>query len=111
MLFETFEEAGIKLQDNLLNFTQYYGSALNEKKSQELYYHIGQGIRKPMSFLPRREKEQKTTKKQILKSHTHVMIGGEKDIPHQMAQCCHVEYPEDIVAVLRTGGKCMIHAT
>ncbi|MCB9807487.1 bifunctional (p)ppGpp synthetase/guanosine-3',5'-bis(diphosphate) 3'-pyrophosphohydrolase [Candidatus Peribacteria bacterium] len=27
-----------------------------------------------------------------------------------MAQCCHPAYPEDIVAVLRTGGKCMVHA-
>lgn len=75
MLFEAFEEAGIKLQENLANFTQYYGSSLNEKKSQELYYHIGQGIRKPTSFLPRREKVQKTIKKQTLKEHTHVMIG------------------------------------
>ena len=26
-----------------------------------------------------------------------------------MAQCCSARFPDDIVAVLRTGGKCMIH--
>lgn len=37
------------------------------------------------------------------------MIGGEKNIPHQLAQCCRPHFPDDITAVLRTGGKCMIH--
>jgi len=110
MLFDTFEHAGIKLNENLSNFTSYYGSTLDEKKAQELYYHIGQNIRKPSSFLPRRQKIEKphTQKEKI---PTRIMIGGEKQIPHQVAQCCHPEYPEDIVAVLRTGGKCMIHST
>lgn len=27
-----------------------------------------------------------------------------------MAQCCHPHYPDSIVAVLRTGNKCMIHS-
>jgi (p)ppGpp synthase/HD superfamily hydrolase len=109
MLFDTFEDAGIKLNENLSNFTSYYGSTLDEKKAQELYYHIGQNIRKPSSFLPRRQKIEKphTQKEKI---PTRIMIGGEKQIPHQVAQCCHPEYPEDIVAVLRTGGKCMIHS-
>lgn len=75
MLFDAFEQAGIKLQDNLANFTQYYGSALDTKKAQELYYHIGQGIRKPSAFLPRREKIIKTTKKTSASIPTHVMIG------------------------------------
>lgn len=110
MLFEVFKTAGIALSDDLSNFTQYYGSILDTKKQAELYYNIGQGVRKPSSFLPRREKTKKTIHKDTQKIPIHVMIGGEKNIPHQLAQCCHPEYPEDIVAVLRTGGKCMIHS-
>ena len=110
MLFEVFKTAGVILSDDLSNFSQYYGSILDTKKQAELYYNIGQGVRKPSSFLPRREKIKKTTRKDTQKIPIHVMIGGEKNIPHQLAQCCHPEYPEDIVAVLRTGGKCMIHS-
>jgi len=40
MLFDTFKSAGIALQENLSNFSQYYGSFLDEKKAEELYYHI-----------------------------------------------------------------------
>lgn len=39
------------------------------------------------------------------------MVGGAKNIPHQMAQCCNPHFPDDIMAVLRTGGRCMIHRT
>jgi hypothetical protein len=74
MLFDAFEQEGIKLQDNLSNFTPYYGSVLDEKKAQELYYHIGQNIRKPGSFLPRRQKIEKIHK-QKEKIPTHIMIG------------------------------------
>ncbi len=78
---------------------------------EELFYNIGQGIRKPSSFLPRKQ----PTKKSVKKFHTdhpiHIIIGGERQIPHQMAQCCDPHFPDDIVAVLRTGGKCMIHST
>lgn len=38
-------------------------------------------------------------------------MGGQKNIPHQMAQCCGPQFPDEIMAVLRTGGRCMIHCT
>lgn len=66
-------------------------------------------MRKTSSFLPRREKIKKTPKKEITDNPVYIMIGGEKNIPHQVAQCCHPVFPDDIVAVLRTGGKCMVH--
>lgn len=110
ILFETFETAGIKLQDNLWNFSQYYGSILDPKKQEEFYYQIGQWIRKASSFLPRREKVRKTEKRQIISVPTSVIVGGQKNIPHQMAQCCNPVFPDEIMAVLRTGGRCMIHS-
>lgn len=109
ILFETFESEGIKLQDNLSNFSQYYGSILDAKKQEEFYYQLGQWIRRASSFLPRRERVKKTEKRQTLSAPTSVMVGGEKNIPHSIAQCCHAHFPDDIIAVLRTGGKCMIH--
>lgn len=103
--------AGISLDDNLSNFALYYGSSLDEKKREELYYHIGDGIRKPSSFLPRKERKKAPTVKKVGTDTfpVRVIIGGAKDIPHQMAQCCSPRFSDDIVAVLRTGGKCMIH--
>ncbi len=69
---------------------------------EELFYSIGQGIRKPSSFLPRKQ----PTKKNVAKSHAEspirIMIGGERQIPHQIAQCCSPHFPDEIVAVLRT---------
>lgn len=109
LLFDAFSAEGIKLADDLSNFSQYYGSILDEKKQEDFYYQIGQGMRKPSSFLPRREKIKKVPKKQITDTPIYIMIGGEKHIPHQIAQCCHPVFPDDIVAVLRTGGKCMVH--
>jgi GTP diphosphokinase / guanosine-3',5'-bis(diphosphate) 3'-diphosphatase len=109
ILFETFETAGIKLQDNLSNFSQYYGSVLDSKKQEEFYYQIGQWIRRATSFLPRRERVKKTEKRQTFSAPTSVMVGGEKNIPHTMAQCCRAHFPDGIIAVLRTGGRCMIH--
>lgn len=41
MLFETFDAAGIKLQENLSNFSQYYGSILDPKKQEDFYYQMG----------------------------------------------------------------------
>ena len=109
LLFDAFSAEGIKLADDLSNFSQYYGSILDEKKQEDFYYQIGQGMRKPSSFLPRREKIKKVLKKQITDTPIYIMIGGEKHIPHQISQCCHPVFPDDIVAVLRTGGKCMVH--
>lgn len=109
LLFDAFNAEGIKLEDNLSNFSQYYGSILDEKKQEDFYYQIGQGMRKPSSFLPRREKIKKVSKKQTPDTPIYIMIGGQKHIPHQIAQCCHPAFPDDIVAVLRTGGKCMVH--
>jgi len=108
-LFETFENFGIKLQDNLWNFSQYYGSVLDAKKQEEFYYQIGQWIRKASSFLPRREKVKKTEKVHTTLTPTAVIVGGEKNIPHTLAQCCRAHFPDNIIAVLRTGGRCMIH--
>ncbi len=31
-------------------------------------------------------------------------------MPHTLAQCCHPHFPEEIVAVMRSGGKCMVHS-
>jgi guanosine-3',5'-bis(diphosphate) 3'-pyrophosphohydrolase len=109
LLFDTFRAEGITLQEDLSNFSQYYGSFLDTKKQEEFYYQIGQWMRKPSSFLPRREKAKKTPKKEVLDNPVYIMIGGEKSIPHQIAQCCNPVFPDDIVAVLRTGGKCMVH--
>lgn len=109
LLFDAFAAEGIQLQDDLSNFSQYYGSVLDAKKQEDFYYQIGQGMRKPSSFLPRREKVKKVSKKQNTDAPVYIMIGGQKHIPHQIAQCCHPTFPDDIVAVLRTGGKCMVH--
>ena len=109
LLFDTFKRADIPLKDDLSNFSQYYGSVLDDKKQEELYYHLGLGIRRASSFLPRRKTPTKVTHT-VVATPIHIIIGGEKQIPHQVAQCCHPEYPMDIIAVLRTGGKCMIHA-
>ncbi|MBP7774110.1 bifunctional (p)ppGpp synthetase/guanosine-3',5'-bis(diphosphate) 3'-pyrophosphohydrolase, partial [Candidatus Gracilibacteria bacterium] len=109
MLFDTFKAAGITLDENLSNFTLYYGSVLDEKKREELYYHIGDGIRKPSSFLPRKERKKKNVVRKTEVLPVRVIVGGAKHIPHQMAQCCSPHFSDDIVAVLRTGGKCMIH--
>lgn len=109
ILRESFKAAGITLDDNLSNFSQYYGSVFDDKKKKELLYNIGQWIRKPWSFLPYKWR-QKTTKKSESTLPVHVIIWGQKDIPHQLAQCCSPKYPQDIVAVLRTWWKCMIHS-
>lgn len=110
LLFDTFKAEGILLEDDLSNFPQYYGSHLDVKKQEELFYHLGQGVRKPSSFLPHKKIPKKIPKK-TPQTALHIIIGGEKQIPHQLAQCCHPQYPVDIIAVLRTGGKCMIHST
>ena len=39
-----------------------------------------------------------------------VIIGGARNMPYQLAQCCTPEFPEALVAVSRSGGKCMVHA-
>lgn len=109
LLFDAFRAEGIVLHDDLSNFTQYYGSVLDSRKREDLYYQLGQWMRKPASFLPRREKVKKVSKNHDVSNPIYVMIGGEKNIPHQIAQCCHPHFPDDIIAVLRTGGKCMIH--
>ncbi len=31
-------------------------------------------------------------------------------MPYQLAQCCAPEFPEALVAVSRSGGKCMVHS-
>ena len=51
---DTFHLAGIPLAPDFSDFTQYYGSTLDAKKMSELLYHIGQGMRKPASFLPQK---------------------------------------------------------
>lgn len=109
LLFDTFSAEWIQLHDDLSNFFQYYGSILDAKKQEDFYYQIGQGMRKASSFLPRREKIKKVSKKQTLDEPISIVIGGEKHIPHQVAQCCRPVFPDDIIAVLRTGGKCMVH--
>lgn len=110
MLFDTFKTAEIPLQDDLGNFSQYYGSVLDAKKQEELFYHIGQGMRKPWTFLPRKEHPKKVQKKMApISTPVDVIIWGQKKIPHQMAQCCDPHFPDDVVAVLRTGWKCMVH--
>ncbi len=108
MLFDVFSAAGIALKEDLANFSPYYGSILDAKKTEELYYQIGQWMRKPSSFLPRKNKV-KTGRPTIFSDPTRVIIWWEKQIPHTMAHCCSPVFPDDIVAVLRTGGKCMIH--
>jgi GTP pyrophosphokinase len=40
-----------------------------------------------------------------------IIIGGEKKVPHVLAQCCGPQFPDEIVAVMRSGGKCMVHAS
>lgn len=109
MLFDVFREAWITLHDDLSDFTFYYGSSLTEKKRDELFYHIGLGMKKPGSFLPRKAKQKKESKKVFKIEPVHVIIGGEKKISHQLAQCCSPVFPDDIIAVLRWGGKCMVH--
>lgn len=111
ILFETFENVGIKLQENLANFSQYYGSVLDQKKQEDFYYQLGQWMMKASSFLPRGERIRKREKRHIQTAPSHVMVGWEKNIPHQIAQCCSPQFPNDIIALLRTGGKCMIHRT
>lgn len=111
MLFDTFKSAGIALQENLSNFSQYYGSFLDEKKAEELYYHIWQWIRKPNSFLPRKHAVKKSPHKVHSDQPIQIIIWGERHIPHQIAQCCSPHFPDDIIAVLRVGWKCMIHST
>lgn len=32
-------------------------------------------------------------------------------MPHILAQCCAPRFPAEVVAVMRSGGKCMVHAT
>jgi (p)ppGpp synthase/HD superfamily hydrolase len=30
-------------------------------------------------------------------------------MPHTLAQCCNPRFPSEVVAVMRSGGKCMVH--
>jgi (p)ppGpp synthase/HD superfamily hydrolase len=30
-------------------------------------------------------------------------------MPHLLAQCCTPHFPAEVVAVIRSGGKCMVH--
>lgn len=57
MLLDTFHNAGIELTDNLSQLSKYYGSELDTKKTEELLYHIGQGIQKSSAFLPRKREK------------------------------------------------------
>ncbi len=108
MLLSTFLQAGIVLDQDLWNFTQYFWSPLVGKKQEEFLYHIGQWIRKPASFLPYVKKEKKKTI-HVATHDTHIIIGGEKNIPHELSQCCSPVFPDPIMALMRTWGKCMIH--
>lgn len=100
--------------DDLEHFTQYTGATFDKKKMEELLYQMGQGIIKPSSFVPKKKTKTKSPplipKSSLPQDITSVIIGGQKNIPHQLAQCCTPTFPGDIVAVLRTGGKCMIHS-
>lgn len=31
-------------------------------------------------------------------------------MPYMLAQCCSPQFPEEVIAVMRTGGKCMVHS-
>ncbi|MEI6711714.1 MAG: ACT domain-containing protein [bacterium] len=42
--------------------------------------------------------------------HT-LIIGGERKMPHTLAQCCTPHFPAEVVAVMRSGGKCMVHSS
>lgn len=76
-------------------------------------HQVGQGLRRPTSFFPR-PKTPKITPISSQKSsqvpHT-LIIGGERRMPHTLGQCCNPRFPVDVVAVMRSGGKCMIHAS
>ncbi len=107
-LREVFLRSGIDLGEDYSHLQPYIDQTLDPKKIEELLYQVGQGIIRPTSFLPRKSPKKPSTFYHHPES-VGVIIGGEKNIPHQMAQCCHPTFPQDIVAVLRTGGKCMIH--
>lgn len=81
---------------------------------EELLYQMGQGIIKPSSFVPKKKTKPKSSssvsKPTFSPEVNSVIVGGQKNIPHQLAQCCTPTFPGDVVAVLRTGGKCMIHS-
>jgi GTP pyrophosphokinase len=111
-LLETFRQAKIPLDEHLSQLSQYIHSAVDKKKIEEFNYQIGQGIVKPSSFLPRKKVKKAPARQHIsaVVAPTSVIVGGQKYIPHQLAQCCSPSFPSDIVAVLRTGSKCMIHS-
>lgn len=111
LILEAFKLAHIPLDEDMNDLGGYVGYTLSKKKIEELCYQIGQGIIKPSSLLPRRKPQKKIYTQSKISEPTKVIVGGQKDIPHQLAQCCAPAFPTDILAVLRTGGKCMIHST
>jgi GTP diphosphokinase / guanosine-3',5'-bis(diphosphate) 3'-diphosphatase len=109
ILRETFKQSGIDLGNRFERLGEFTGERLSPKKLEELLYHIGQGIYKASSLLPRQKnpKKNSTHTVKVLESSLQpspgVIIWGAKRITHQMAQCCRPHYPENIVAVLRSG--------
>ncbi|MFA6080611.1 MAG: RelA/SpoT family protein [Candidatus Gracilibacteria bacterium] len=113
ILIHAFLEKGIALDPECKDLKKYVDFTLDIKKLEEMLYQIGQGIRKPSSFFPH-TKLQKTphtfSHKNSNEPHM-IIIGGEKKVPHVLAQCCGPQFPDEIVAVMRSGGKCMVHAS
>ena len=111
-LLQAFSEKWITLDPQCNDLKKYVDFTLDAKKLEELLYQVGQGIRRPSSFLPH-PKPQKTTPIFIQKTSdipNTIIIGWERKMPHTLAQCCSPSFPADIVAVMRSGGKCMVHA-
>ena len=73
---------------------------------EELLNQVGQCIRKPSSFLPSTKPQKATpvfTQKISSDSPHTLIIGGERKMPHLLAQCCAPHFPSEVVAVMRSG--------
>ncbi len=112
-LLSAFAEKGITLDQECRDLRKYVDFTLDGKKLEELLYQVGQWIRKPSSFLPHTKPHKTTFLPQKISSNIPytLIIGGERKMPHLLAQCCAPHFPAEVVAVMRSGWKCMVHAS
>ncbi len=105
VLAQAFSEKGIVMDPECRDLKKYVDFTLDSKKLEELLYQVGQGIRKPSSFLPytKPTKSVSIISQKVIPETPHTLIiGGERKMPYILAQCCTPHFPAEVVAVMRS---------
>lgn len=108
-IFRTCTERHIIMDADCRGLKKYVDYELDQKKLEELLYQIGQGIKKASSFFPQKKPKKATKIPKNTSEKSVLIIWWESDVPHEIARCCLPHFPKPVIAVMRNGGRCMIH--